>query len=283
MTRPRSRPTGGSRRRDATRRARRIGTLAAAIGAAALMTVLVALLAQGSGARTPQSGRTARRSSASTQARHRHGRGRHSTAGRSDGHHGSGSGGDRRAHPIAHRHHPSPGSLPQTSALPSAHTIAFRKEMSDLWSAIVTDSPARARPAFFPKGAYLQLKEIEGAESDYINRLLYDYGLDIGAAHALLGPGARKATLLGVEVPSGYAHWVPPGVCYNGIGYFETPNSRLIYREGGRVKSFGIASMISWRGVWYVVHLGAILRSAAEGVVDAPAEGKGYAEPSSTC
>lgn len=176
-----------------------------------------------------------------------------------------------------------PGSLPQTSALPSSHTLAFRREISDLWRAIVTDSPASADPAFFPKGAYLQLKEIEGAESDYLDRLLHDYALDIEAAHSLLGAQARRATLLGVEVPAGYAHWVPPNVCYNRIGYYETPNSRLIYREGGVTRSFGIASMISWRGVWYVVHLGAILRSADEGVVDAPATGKGIAEPSSTC
>lgn len=129
----------------------------------------------------------------------------------------------------------------------------------------------------------MQLKQIGNPAGDFTDRLLRDYALDIGAAHRLLGRGARRAVLVGVRVPPGYAHWVPPGVCYNGIGYYETPNSRLLYREHGRLHSFGIASMISWRGVWYVVHLGAILRSAEEGIVETPALGPGISEPSSTC
>ncbi len=177
----------------------------------------------------------------------------------------------------------SEGSLPQTSALPSSKTRTFRAEMSALWSAIVLDRPSIARSAFFPESAYLQLKAIENPAGDYESRLLHDYYMDIEAAHRLLGAGARSAELVRVEVPRSYAHWVPPEVCYNRDGYYETPNSRMIYRENGRLRSFGIASLISWRGVWYVVHLGAILRSADEGLVDAPSEGAGYAEPSSTC
>ena len=155
--------------------------------------------------------------------------------------------------------------------------------MSALWRAIVLGRPSVARSAFFPIGAYVQLKGIENPAADYNNRLLHDYALDIEAAHRLLGRGASQATLIGVRVPAGYAHWVPPGVCYNTIGYYETPNSRLVYRENGVVRSFGIASMISWRGVWYVVHLGAILRESEEGIVETPAEGPGVSEPSSTC
>ena len=76
----------------------------------------------------------------------------------------------------------------------------------------------------------------------------------------------------------------PPGACYNRVGYYEVPNSRLVYREGDdEERSFGIASMISWRGVWYVVHLGAVTRRVTEGVVDDPSEGVGESAPSSTC
>jgi hypothetical protein len=173
--------------------------------------------------------------------------------------------------------------LPQTHAYPSATGARFKMLMASLWRGIAEDSTAPAAAAFFPKGAYLQLKAIASASSDWVDRLLHDYSLDIHAAHALLGAGAPGARLLAVEVPSGYGHWVPPGDCYNSIGYYEVPNARVVYREDGQTRSFGIASMISWRGAWYVVHLGAVLRSAETGVVDEPASGPGTSADSGTC
>ena len=152
--------------------------------------------------------------------------------------------------------------------------------MGHLWRAILTDAPPAARRAFFPLAAYEQVKAIGDPAADWKERLLGDFALDIQAAHRLLGPGAR---LVRVEVPAGFAHWVPPGACYNRVGYYEVPNSRVVYTSAGQEHSFGIASMISWRGQWYVVHLGAVLRRAAIGVVDAPAAGTGVPAPSSTC
>jgi hypothetical protein len=110
-----------------------------------------------------------------------------------------------------------------------------------------------------------------------------DFNLDLAAAHALLGTNAANAQLVGVDVPSDYAHWVPPGTCDNGVGYYEVAHSRLVYSQAGEIRSFGIASMISWRGVWYVVHLGAIVRSADQGVVEDPSIGRGTSAPASTC
>jgi len=175
------------------------------------------------------------------------------------------------------------GTLPQTDALPATDNSQFESEMAALWQAITTDSVVVALPAFFPEGAYVQLKTIAGAQDDFQNRLVHDYALDIGAVHALLGDGASSATLVGVDVPAEYAHWIPPGVCDNSVGYFEVANSRIVYQEGRQIRSFGIASMISWRGVWYVVHLGAILRDSDSGVVLDPDVGWGTSAPSSTC
>jgi hypothetical protein len=155
--------------------------------------------------------------------------------------------------------------------------------MQALWRGIRTGSRAAAMPAFFPEGAYAQVKAIADPRGDWAGRLVYDYGLDIAAAHALLGASAAGAQLVEVRVPSGNAHWVDPGACYNQVGYYEVPNSRVVYREGGQIRSFGIASMISWRGAWYVVHLGAVLRPAVVGVVDDPGAGPGESAPSSTC
>jgi hypothetical protein len=175
------------------------------------------------------------------------------------------------------------GSLPQTDALPSADSPQFQSMMSVLWNGIVTNSLAVAKPAFFPESAYQQLKTISYAQSDYVNRLEGDFSLDIAAAHDLLGTRASPAVLVGIDVPSQYAHWVRAGVCDNRLGYFEVANSRIVYNQDGVTRSIGIASLISWRGVWYVVHLGAILRSADAGVVEDPEIGPGHSAPSSTC
>ncbi len=155
--------------------------------------------------------------------------------------------------------------------------------MGDLWEGIIHDSPEEALPAFFPKAAYVRLKAIYGAGSDWESRLVGDYRLDIAAAHSLLAGDGGQARLVAVRAVSSYGHWIEPGVCDNAIGYYEMPNARVVYRQGARIHSFGIASMISWRGVWYVVHLGAILRAADTGMVDQPALGRGVSEYSATC
>ncbi|HMD56570.1 MAG TPA: hypothetical protein VKG82_03770 [Solirubrobacteraceae bacterium] len=192
----------------------------------------------------------------------------------------------RPARPLAAaaaRREVPPGTLPQTHAYPSGTSPRFKSLMAYLWQGIVHDKPSRALPAFFPRSAYVQLKAIAGAGSDWGERLVHDYALDIAAAHELLGGDAAHARLIAVDVPSSYGHWIEPGVCYNSIGYYELPNARVVYREHGASRSFGIASMISWRGVWYVVHLGAILRSADNGEVDEPASGRGESLYSGTC
>ena len=155
--------------------------------------------------------------------------------------------------------------------------------MTALWVGIVEGSLSTAMAAFFPESAYLQVKAITDPAADYQNRLVAEYGEDIDAAHGLLGADPASASLVGVQVPAQYAHWVPPGVCYNAVGYYEVANSRVVYRLASGDYSFGIASLISWRGTWYVVHLGAIVRSGSGGEVDGPGAGPGTSAPSTSC
>jgi len=175
-----------------------------------------------------------------------------------------------------------PGNLPQTGTFPSTASPQFQGNMQALFTAVATGDAATAHPAFFPEAAYAQLKSIGDPVVDYQDRLLAEYDLDIAAAHAQLGPGASP-TLSGVQVPSQYAHWIPSGTCENGVGYFEVANARMVYTVAGVTHSFGIASLISWRGEWYVVHLGAILRPSSGGVVLDPQVGAGSSAPSTTC
>jgi hypothetical protein len=175
---------------------------------------------------------------------------------------------------------PGAGSLPQTRAFPSTRSIAFRNAMTDLWLAVTTGDSRLALPAFFPLAAYQQVKAIADPGSDWHHRLWYDFTLDVGAAHSLVGHGAH---LIRVIVPDYDAAWVYPGACYNSVGYWHAPGARVVYQQRGQERSFGIASLISWRGVWYVVHLGAVLRSAVTGVVDQPAVGPGMPGPAGGC
>ena len=134
-----------------------------------------------------------------------------------------------------------PGLLPQTGALPSASDPTFTTRMDALWSGVEAGTVQPALPAFFPESAYVSLKAVGDPAGDYTERLLAEYGDDVVAAHALLGPDPAAATLVGVEVTTGYGHWVPPGVCDNSVGYYELPNARVVYSLDGRDQSFGIA------------------------------------------
>ena len=174
----------------------------------------------------------------------------------------------------------SVAALPQTAAFPKTTDAAFAAEVHDIWLAVSTGDPDYARPAFFPEQAYAQIKAIANPESDWTNRLWLDFTLDVAAAHKLVKPGAA---LVKFEVPTQYAQWVGVGACYNSAGYWHVPGSRVVYREDGTTLSFGIASFISWRGDWYVVHLGALVRGGAYGIVDDPEPGPGVPGPPGGC
>jgi len=175
---------------------------------------------------------------------------------------------------------PGAGALPQTRAFPRTDSTAFRNAMADLWLAVTTGNPRFGLPGFFPVAAYKQVKAEPYPAADWQDRLWYDFVLDVRAAHRLAGAGARLDRVI---VPTAYAAWVYPGACHNSIGYWHVPGARVVYLERGRERSFGISSLISWRGVWYVVHLGAEQRAVVTGIVDQPAAGPGVPGPPGGC
>jgi hypothetical protein len=182
---------------------------------------------------------------------------------------------------------PVPAAQPgqhQTGALPPAASPMFQAEMTDLWAGVVSGQPDLAMPAFFPLLAYEQVKAIADPAADWQGRLVAEFKTDVIAAHDLIGGrAARTATLVRVIVPEQQADWISPGVCSNGIGYWHVAGARVVYQVGGQVMSFGIATLISWRGHWYVVHLGGELRTTDGGMVDQPAAGPGVPGPPGGC
>jgi hypothetical protein len=175
---------------------------------------------------------------------------------------------------------PPPGNLPQTRTFPSTRTHIFAAEMTDLWAAVLTGRARLAVQAFFPLAAYKQVKAIYDPAADWHNRLLTDFRLDVAAAHHVVG---RRARLVRVIVPSAQAAWIDPGACFNSVGYWHVCGARMAFRQHGQLRSIGIASLISWRGRWYVVHFGAVLRTGNHGIVDQPAAGIGVPGPAGGC
>jgi hypothetical protein len=171
------------------------------------------------------------------------------------------------------------GARHQTDVLPTTGDQAFRNLTTDLWLAVTTGNPSYGRQAFFPEAAYEQVKAIADPAGDWRTRLWYDYTIDVAAAHQFVGSDAHLVT---VVVPVQYATWIPVGACYNDIGYWHVPGARVEYRKDGHLESIGVASMISWRGVWYVVHFGGVQRTGG-GMIDGPSAGEGVPGPPGGC
>lgn len=149
-----------------------------------------------------------------------------------------------------------PGTLPQTDEKPAGSGAAFDARMKVLADAIIANDPDRALSTFFPLEAYKQIKAIPDPTSDWQNRLIAAFRTDVAKANARLGPDAGSARFVGVRVPD-TAVWVTPGQEFNKGPYWRVFSSQMEFAVDGRTVSIPIESMISWRGQWYVVHLGA--------------------------
>ena len=149
------------------------------------------------------------------------------------------------------------GALPQTHVLPSAGDPQFLARMGTLCSAIGTGDPSQAQDAFFPLGAYIQVKGISDPVHDYQTRLIADYDQDIDYLHAYVASAVEPGALAYVHVPDA-AEWILPGVEYNKGSYYRVFGTVLGCSIGGQLHTFDVASLISWRGEWYVVHLRSI-------------------------
>ena len=151
-----------------------------------------------------------------------------------------------------------PGALPQTDEKPTASTATFTAGVNGLWEAIRQDKAELGVPFFFPESAYLQVKAINDPATDYQQRLIANYEEDIHTLHAQLGANASSAQLTGIDVPNDQAVLVQPGEESNKLSYWRVYDTTMRYTVDGQAGSFPVTSLISWRGEWYVVHLGAI-------------------------
>lgn len=146
--------------------------------------------------------------------------------------------------------------LPQTEQQPLTSSSSFQRRMRRVAQAILTGEVKKARSSFFPLLAYAQVKGVKNPEHDYRTRLLAHFERDLEKYHRDLGEQAAHATFLGITVPTARAEWMKRGSEGNRLGYFRVRHSKLRFRlANGEERAFDLASLISWRGEWYVVHL----------------------------
>lgn len=150
-----------------------------------------------------------------------------------------------------------PGTLPQTDEKPSGTGAEFDARMKTLANAIANNTPDSAISAFFPVTAYKQTKKNTDPAADWKNRLIANFREDVATANKALGPNAKNAVFTGVTVPN-TAVWVKPGEEYNVGPYWRVFKAQMNFTVDGKNVQIPIESMISWRGQWYVVHLGKI-------------------------
>ncbi len=177
-----------------------------------------------------------------------------------------------------------PGTLPQTMVEPPSTDAELAVRLAPLFGAMLRNATNTASGYFFPETAYVAMKtgELPDPALDYRDRLLAFYGLDLAVYHQALS-GKAVVHMVAVHGPQGAARWIYPGECENRIGYWHLPGVRFVYRQGSVTKSFAIASLISWRGAWYVVHLGPNPRPVNVGTIDQPAIGPGTPGPPGGC
>jgi hypothetical protein len=146
--------------------------------------------------------------------------------------------------------------LPQTEDKPTIASAAFQKRAELLFKAIATDDASIAAPTFFPKQAYVLVKDIPHAEKDWDARLWTLFKRDIHEYHGLLGKDPDKATYDGVTSDEAHLKWMAVGSEGNKLGYWRAFGTLLAFKNAaGQSRKLEVTSIISWRGEWFVVHL----------------------------
>ena len=146
--------------------------------------------------------------------------------------------------------------LPQLEDEPSLESPIFRHHLELLVRAIAANDPEIARPFFFPREAYAQVKAIEHPERDWEHRLWSLFKRDVGRYHRELGEGAARAKLIRFEAQPERKQWMKPGSEGNLLGYWRMTRNQLVLSDAdGKERKLEVTSLISWRGEWYVVHL----------------------------
>lgn len=155
-------------------------------------------------------------------------------------------GGDARADVPAHNR------ADQKETPPRPEPSSAERRARQLFDAIVRDDPALAEGVFFPRAAFLLVKDIRDPGA-YFDQLHKRFFADIHALHERL-PGLANARFERFELArrGGFMKVHEEG---NRLPYWASRHSVLHYVSDGQKQSFEVRVLITWDDQWYVIHL----------------------------
>jgi len=140
--------------------------------------------------------------------------------------------------------------LTQPPARPSADSAEALART--LFAAIVADDPALAAEAFFPRPAFLQVKDIADP-GRYYDQLYKRFFSDVHALHArLAGLPDVRFERFELAKRGGFVKVHEEG---NRLPYWAARHNVLHYKSGDRALSFEVRVLITWGDRWYLIHL----------------------------
>lgn len=145
----------------------------------------------------------------------------------------------------AHNHADLKEAPPRPAAA-SAEALAEK-----LFAAIVADDPEAAAPLFFPRAAFLLVKDIKDP-GKYWDQLHARFVADIHALHARLPFPDARFVRFELSGRGGFMKVHEEG---NRLPYWAARHNTLHFRSGERRQSFEVRVLITWDDRWYVIHL----------------------------
>jgi hypothetical protein len=125
-------------------------------------------------------------------------------------------------------------------------------KIRQLFDAIVADDPKLAALAFFPRDAFLLVKDMANP-GRYYDQLRRRFDADIHVLHAQF-PGIENAVFERFELAQ-RGGFVAPHAEGNRLPYWASRHSRVYFRIGKARQTLEVRVLITWDDRWYVIHL----------------------------
>jgi hypothetical protein len=140
----------------------------------------------------------------------------------------------------------------QTTPPPRPPASEVEGKIQRVFDAIVHDDPALAAASFFPRDAFLLVKDMRDP-GKYYDQLRRRFDSDIHALHASV-PGIARARFDRFELAQ-RGGFVPPHGEANLLPYWASRHSVLHYRLDGKPRTLEVRVLITWDDHWFVIHL----------------------------